>query len=255
MLNLFKRNPINSKLISDKQLLNLAQKVVRRYVTNGSIPLKEMEDIQMGIVERFLLKHDHIKKAYIGKANVTTYCVAVLNKMCCEHIRKEVKQWKQQPTEHMELGQTSHTNTMTRLVIDDESRLLKKIICLFGHERYKVRLFMAYFYQLVIAELDIQYYDKNYIKNNLKELFEKIDLKNKGEIYKILSMAVQRAEQKELKPDAVRAWLNKTIDKVVVRLNGPFNRAYYDKDSTQILFEFYYTKHIAEGKEHFKEEA
>ena len=254
MLKILKGKQINSRLISDNQLLELAQKVVQRYVASGSIPDKEQEDIQMGIVEKFLQKHDHIQKAFSGKAKASTYCVAILNKMCCEFIRKEVKQWKQQPTEQIEQGQTSHRNSLEQLVINDEIRLLNKIISLFNDERYKVRLFMAYFYQLIIAELDIECYDRNYKKNNLNQLFRQIDLKNKGEIYENLAIAVQKSENKKVKSDAVRMWLNKTIDKIIVRLNGPFNRANYDKESTQILFEFYYTKLTAD-KRTFKKEA
>ena len=42
------------------------------------------------------------------------------------------------------------------------------------------------------------------------------------------------------KADAVRMWLNKTIETIITRLNGPFNRANYTKETFHQLFEIYY---------------
>jgi hypothetical protein len=47
-------------------------------------------------------------------------------------------------------------------------------------------------------------------------------------------------EHKSVKPDAVRMWLNKTMDKIIDQLNSPFQRANYDRDSLRTLFEHYY---------------
>lgn len=243
MLRIGKGTQKNRKLISDKQLLDLSKKVVSRYVSNGAIPAKEQEDIQMGIVEKFLMKHDDIQRAYKGKAKVTTYCVAVLNKMCCEQIRNELKNWKLQPVEQVETEKTSARKVFAKLVITDEVRLLNKIICLFNEERYKVHLFLAYFYQLVIEEYDIACYDRNYLENKLPVIFGQINLKTKGEIFDNLAVAVFKAESKNVKADAVRMWLNKGLEKIIVRLNGPYRRAEYDRESAQILFEIYYLMH------------
>ncbi|MCT4589072.1 MAG: hypothetical protein N4A71_14715 [Carboxylicivirga sp.] len=248
MLAVDKKNSKRIKLLSDHQILDLAQKVVQHYVNKGTIPEKEKEDIQMGIVEKFLQKHEQINNAYNGQAKASTYYIAVLNKMCCEHIRKEIKYWKQKPTDEIEPGQTTEALSMEKLVINDEIKLLDNIIRLFANDRFKIRLFLAYVYRLIIYETDIKLYDKNYLKHKLKQLFKKSEPKSKSEIFENLSIAVQRAENKNVKADAVRMWLNKSIDKIIVKLNGPFNRANYDKESAQILFEYYYAKLTADKR-------
>ncbi|MCT4644470.1 MAG: hypothetical protein N4A74_05730 [Carboxylicivirga sp.] len=254
MLKIIKGKKSNKRLIPDELLLVLAHKIVHQYVLKGSIPKKEEDDIKMAIVEKFLEKHDQLKQAFNGNAKRSTYCVAILHKMCCEQIRKSIKQWKQQPSEQIESGQTNKEHSMNQLVINDEIQLLDNIINLFNGERFKVRLFMAYAYQLIIAEQDIQKYDKHYKKHQLNQLFKQTELKSKGEIFSNLAIAVQKAENKNVKADAVRMWFNKVIDKIIVRLNGPFNRADYDKESTQILFEFYYNK-FSNNKRPLKKEA
>jgi hypothetical protein len=250
MQDILKISKNRGKLLSDSELLDLAGKVVNHHVKNGSIPLKEKEDIQMGVVEKFLLKADSITAAFKGEAKLSTYYTAVLHKMCCELIRKNIKQWNQVPSEEIHLGESTAESTLERLVINDEIRLLKKILVLFAEESNKLRLFLAYYYQLVVLERDISRYDQDYIKNKLDTLFTQIDIKNKGEIFERLAIAVQRAEKKNIKSDAVRMWLNKSIDSIVERLNGPFNRAGYDKESMQILFEMYYSKRNSKPLNH-----
>jgi len=247
MLEVFGSQKNSTRLISDEQLLLIAQKIVHRYVYARAIPQKEEEDVKMAIVEKFLLKHDAIRKAYNGESKVTTYCISILNRMCCEVIRKELKQWKQQPTENFESGNTDFNSTSTQLVINDEINQLEKIINLFDEEKDKVRLFMAYYYQLQIRDSDIKLYDSNFEKNKLKSLFLQIDIKNKGDIYVNLAFAVERVENKKIKADAVRMWLNKVIEQIITRLNGPFKRANYNKESVQILFEYFYSKHNESG--------
>lgn len=231
----------NSKLISDTELLLLSGKVVARYVKAGTIPTKEEEDVKMAIVEKFLIKHDSIKKAFSGKAKVSTYCIAVLNRMCCEIIRKELKHWKIDNNEVPDVPNNiiSHAD---KLVISDEVKLLHKILLLFGDEFVKIKLFLAFYFQLNIYENDIAGYSLN---KKVRELFSDSGVKNKGEIFECLTEAVGIVEKKEVKADAVRMWLNKNTDKIIQRLNGAFGRANYDKDSFQILFEYYYSDKLS----------
>ncbi|MDA3890300.1 MAG: hypothetical protein PF517_01400 [Salinivirgaceae bacterium] len=225
-----------NKLISDTDLLLLSDKVVARYASAGTIPEKDKKDVKMAIVEKFLLKHDTIKKAFTGKAKVSTYCIAILNRMCCEIIRKELKHWKNS-NEELQDVQDNSISDADKFTIKDEVNLLHRILLLFGDEQIKLRLFLAYFYGLTIQNIDIENYSLN---ENVDSIFKETGIKNKGEIFVQLAKVVNNAEQKELKADAIRMWLNKCIAKIILRLNSPFNRANYDKDTLQILFEYYY---------------
>lgn len=249
MLKLLNTNLQNKTLISEIDLLALSEKVVSRYVAAKTIPLKDKEDVQMAMVEKFLLKQELIKKSFKGDSKVSTYCIAVLNRMCCEVIRSELKHWKNQLIETEDKSSTSILKTSEQLLINDEKALLQKIFILLGNECYKTIVFLAYYYKLFPKEFEVQQYDKNYIENKLIELLSNNESNTKGEIFNILSKTVNLVEGKEVKHDAVRMWLNKNIDIVIARLNGPFNRTSYDKESLQILFEYYYFEEdVREGK-------
>lgn len=225
--------------LSKDDIVPLACKVVDRYVYKRVIPEREREDAQMSVAEKFLLKYDQIKSTYSGKASVNTYCVAVMNRMCCEVIRKEVKNWNVLSDDETE--STAHDiSSADRTVILDEVNLLKSVLLMFDDEHVKLKLFMAYYYQLKLVMQDMADYDVDYIEHRLPALLAvKLGI-DKTQIFKNLSRAVWLAEHKEHKRDAIRMWLNKRMHQIIVRLNGDCKRAGYDKETLRLLYEFYY---------------
>jgi len=238
--------------LPEDKLLYLADKVVVRYVIKGVVPRREHEDTKMLIVEKFLLKQESIIKNYSGKAKVTTYCISVLNNMCCEIIRKELKHWKNNLVEIPKSDVSNEYDTNKALIISDEIRYLNNVMILFDLDKYKINIALAYYYQLEVSTIDICKYVKIHKCQNVPTL-NSIELKRKGEIFNNLAAFVCIVENKNIKSDAVRIWLNKVINTIIKRLNSPFDRANYDKDSFQILFEMYHRRRNMESSDKNKE--
>lgn len=241
---MFKLKPNNYNCfesIKDEEILLLASKVVNRYASKGSIPHREKEDVAMSIVEKFLTKKELISKNFQCNSKFSTYCISILNNMCCEIIRRDLKHWNIQDTENQQFEEQSELSSIDKLAIKDEIRYLHKIILLFGDQTPKVRLFTAFYLYLSILEKDMQKYDAKYIKNNLIDLLTLNENLSKGEIFKKLSEVVNIVENKDSKPDAIRMWLNKTRNIIIDRLNMSKDNTHYDTESYHILFEYYYT--------------
>jgi len=228
--------------ISSEEVMHLSQKVVKRYVNRGSIPRREEEDITMWVVEKFLVKKEKIVNSFKGQSLFSTYCISVLNRMCCEVIRKEVKHWDLSDNQHENFSSFDTVNSDDLLLIKEEIGLLNKIIMFLGTERYKTKLFFAYYYRLLILMEDISNYDINYIEHKLNEIFLSENNLSKGQIFYNLAEVHNRVENKEIKPDAVRMWLNKNRNIIINRLNRNTGKANYDTDSFQALFEYYYVE-------------
>lgn len=241
MLKRLELKKSNTNLLSDELIIHLTEKVVQRYVEAGTIPKKEKEDVKMSVIEKFLQKQNSINNAYKGDAKISTYYVAVLSRMTCEVIRKELKHWKNQNQDNFDNEIYTDTDLEEKLIIKDETKLLNRILLIFDDEFFKIKLFLAYFYQLKIDESLIKEYDNNCKINNIETYFSQTNLNNKGDIFKNLANIVNIVENKDLKADAIRMWLNKCINKIIFRLNNPYNRANYDKESLGILFEYYFT--------------
>lgn len=234
-----------NKLLSDELLLQIAEKVVNNYVYAGTIPAKEKDDVKMAIVEKFLVKQDKIAKGFKGNSKVSTYCIAILNRMCCEIIRRDLKHWNSSDGEADDKTSNNQLSASDKLAIGDEVSLLSKILVLFGNEQFKLLVFLAFYYKFDPNETAVKNYDQNYKANKLMTLLLPDEDQSKGVVFTILANIVNLVELKDVKADAVRMWLNKNIDTLIARMNGQFNRANYDKESLQILFEYFY---FDEGK-------
>lgn len=226
-------------LISEYELLKLAKKVVNCYAQ--TIPSADREDVVMSLVECYLMQEQEIYDRFNGQSKESTYVIAILNRMCCGVIRKELKYWQLFDQECLFYqNQVSNSNAATfNLLIDDEISYLKKVLTLL-EDGEKVISFLAFYYLLKAKPEYVQAYDPGCDRNHTMELLNAESSLSKGEIFERLASIVNIVEHRNVKADAVRMWLNKQLHTVVLRLNGPFNRANYDKDSFQVLFEYFY---------------
>ena len=217
----------------------IANRVVSRYVYRLVIPAREKEDVVMAIVEKFLNQKEKIERAFEGKSKITTYFIAILNRMCCEVIRKESRHWysivEGEPQMNESLQQTKPFETEKRFAISNEVKRLNNTLLLFNGERAKLNLFLKFYFDLPIEYSEIKDYSLEKAEA-VKEMFEDAEQKSKGELFEILSQVVNLVEGKSVKGDAVRMWMNKQIDIILTRLNlnGISN---HDKDSLVILLE------------------
>lgn len=229
-------------IIKESELLLLAERVVSRYVYSHKLPRREAEDVKMGIVEKFLHKQEQIASKFQGKSTIKTYCIAILNRMCNEMIRKEIKHWNYAYDEHKININTNKYDASQKLLIRDEINALDKIMQLFDDEMHKARIFMAYSYKIPVREEDVKNYDKLYKQNKTIQLLDIDRIGSKAEMFENLAQLVNAVEHKNIKGDAARMWYNKTTSKIILRLNNSFISTNYDKDSLEILFEYYYVR-------------
>jgi len=229
----------NTPLISPQELMQYSERVVNRFIAKRSIPYREKEDVQMYIIEKYIAKQTKIENSFLGKSKASTFCYAVLNRMCLEVIRKEIKHWNLTDEDKHPDSVSHGLNSEESAVVNDEIRHLDKLIQLFFDEAAKVKLFIALYYRLEIRNVDIEDYDCDYITNKLSEVLDLEKDINKAELFNAFAYAINCVENKSIKADAVRMWLNKNINILIKRLNNGC-RAEYDKDSFQVLFEYYY---------------
>ncbi len=229
-----------ANMLSNELLLDYASKVVLHYVNKGSISNSDKDDVKMSIVEKFLAKKDKILAAFQGKSTITTYCYAVLNRMCCEIIRKDIRENNKHQNSDYEQIYPLYNSISKNIFIEDEIKILEKIFLSFNDEKSKVILFLKFIYDIPILETDVQnYFGK--MDSQLKGIL----LNNKGDLpasekYIILQEIVNFCEGKHISSDAVRMWHKKVITRIIERLNGTIQRSNFNKESLGILMEYMY---------------
>lgn len=224
---------------TEQELLPIVKGVVRRYVQRKAIPNREREDVEMEVLEKFLKQKDKIYNAFEGKSKFSTYCIAVINRMCCEVIRKECKQWYLVPdtedgTKFKEPTLNSH-DAEKQLLFKLEVNRLQSVLYFFNNDYAKLVLFLKVYFSIPICNDDINSYANSY-SEEVRSII--MDEKNstKGDVFIRLAGVVNIVEQKEIGGDAVRIWFTNQVNIIIRRLNGN-GIANHDKESLSILLE------------------
>jgi hypothetical protein len=225
-------------IISSDELLKMAEKIVSRYIFKGAIPMRDKEDVVMGMVEKFLSSQEKISKSFKGDSKISTYCIAILNRMCCEIIRREFKRWKEVNNEEafqIELNGTKEYETSKKVVIQSEIDRFWRIMELFYQEKAKILLCVKFILGIEIQKIDVRNYT-NHKENFYFDQFKALIDASLADKYAFLASLVNKVENTNVKGDAIRMWLNKKTDSIIYRLNGN-GSSKYDKQSLTILLE------------------
>lgn len=205
-------------------IIKISNMIVQKYINSKIIPLKEKEDVVMSIVEKFWNSREKINNSFQGKSQITTYYSAILNKMCCEYIRKEKKHWYSTIDYEYDDFMTTHKSysfeTEKNIIIKNEICRLKKALNFFGKNSFKVRLFLKYYFNVIINNNDIESYTAehyDFVRNKLRNTENRKI--SKAEKFENIACIINNIENKNIKPDAARMWLNKNIQILLFRLN------------------------------------
>lgn len=233
-----------------EQLMEIVKKVVSRYVSKGSIPKREASDAEMTVFEKFWDNRDKILCAFQGKSQLKTYCIAVANRMCCEFIRKEKKHWNQlhEGMETVaELNNNTHHHEAEKVMhFNNEIKRLSNAMHLFNGEAAKFKLFLKYYLEIPFNEKDVKAYC-----NKPELVFSKLrqdDNLSKAEKFEHLAEIVNLVEEKSVKSDSVRMWLNSRMNTLITRLNGQ-GISSHNNETLTVLMEMMHNQSCGSGAE------
>lgn len=239
--------------ITDDKILSIVKSVVGKYVQCKVIPQREFDDVEMSVVEKFYNQKEKIFNAFEGKSKITTYCVAVINRMCCEVIRKESKHWHMVVNDEGSLLQmgfnTNAYEAEKEVVLKQEVERLRNLMYFFNDEKAKVILFTKVYFDIPICINDVNEYANSKAKE-VMSILNKEDIKLKGDTFTCLARVVNLVENKNVGGDAVRIWFTNQTNTLIKRLNGN-GIAQYDKESLSILFEILYKDNSSVSKSGF----
>lgn len=220
------------------QISHLAEAVVGRYVARKVIPKREQEDVMMVVLEKFIFQKDKIMAAFQGKSSAKTYCVAVINRMVCEVIRKESRHWYavvESEQEPFQYSQGSSMEAEKELIIKNEVVRFNQSLLFFNGTGAKVNLFLKYYFGLPTQQSDYERYGRGQA-DELNKILHVDEMLSKGIAFNQMAKAVNLVEGKHLKGDAVRMWLNNQMEVILDRLNAS-GGSQHNRESLALLCE------------------
>ena len=236
-------NDSNNKYIINKayeEILPWIKVVVARYVGKGIIPHREQEDAEMAIMEKFINQKEKIDMSFKGNSKLSTFYIAVINKMCCELVRKESRQWYSISDDIVDRCEKFSVNSSIesdkKLAITMEIKRLTDVMFFFNGDRTKVNLCLKIYFDIDMTEKEIREY-KHILDSDVKVVLNRPKDMSKAEKYDLMAIIINNAEGKNIKGDAIRMWLEKKIQIILSRLNSK-HESNHDKESLGILLEY-----------------
>jgi DNA-directed RNA polymerase specialized sigma24 family protein len=223
---------------SDEQILTITDIILKKFVKNHGIDYHNFEDFRQEVLEKFYTKKDTIMDAYTGKAKPETYVSAVIYRMTLGVIRndKNFRKYQADIEPSTELQKEKVRTPEEELLIENEKHYLRLVINTLP-DTNKALLFLKTYFRISITQEDLRAYCIKLQGSELSERFNRADEMTDKEIYECLCDAENSIQTKQVKPDAVRMYINKMINVLLIRLNGRNQRCYYTKDSLAYLFE------------------
>ena len=213
--------------------------VVAKYISRGAIPERERSDVEMAITEKYLLKSDQINNAFQGRSKLTTYYAAVINRMCCEIIRKEQKHWyavSESEALYKKESGTVAFDAAKQTLLKEELKRFSFALALFDNILAKVILFLKYNFDIPIKSEEIQSYAGLKKMNQAAAILTKRSDLSKAELNENLAELVLLIENKKVGGDAIRMWTNKQIDILIERMNGN-SQQFHTRETISIMLE------------------
>jgi len=232
------------EFIAQKELIRITEIIIRKFISRGVIPHTEFDDVKQSVLANYYQKQTQIENGYNGSAKAETYCSAVLYRMTCEIIRKELSYWKNSRKEQE--YDTASKAVINRelspeenLLIKNEVGLLKKVLLTLGSEKTKTEFFLRAFYQLNFSGIEDCPTTYLPFAEQLQLTFDKYQNISEKDIFKVLSDLIFESEGKKVAYDAVRMYVNKQVLHITERLNYCKGGSTYNKKTLGILFEYY----------------
>ncbi len=233
----------NNKYSGNKAIIDVmqwAKVVVSRYVSKGVIPNREQEDVEMAIVEKFLRQQEKIDQSFKGNSKLSTFYIAVINKMCCEVVRKESRHWYTVSDDIQAVDRLGNADSSIesdkKLAISYEIKRLTDVMLFFNGDRAKINLCLKIYFDIDVKEWEIREY-KGINNSDIIRVLNRSKEMSKAEKYDFMAEIINNAEQKNTKGDAVRMWLEKKIQTILLRMNN-LHESNHDKESLGILLEY-----------------
>jgi DNA-directed RNA polymerase specialized sigma24 family protein len=229
------------KDFSDEQVLTITDIILKKFIKNKGIDYHNFDDFRQEVLENFYTKKDKIMSAYSGKAKPETYISAVIYRMILGVIRndKNFRKYQADVEPATELQKEKVRTPEEELLIKNEKYYLSLILNTLPESK-KALLFLKSYFRVNITQEDLLAYCSKLQDYELSEKLNRSDEMTDKELYECLCDIENSVQLKQIKPDAVRMYINKMIDVLLARLNGRNQRCFYNKESLAYLFELVY---------------
>ena len=226
-----------------EMLEKISSIIVKKFIKAGYITPDDYQDYNQTLKTRYLTNREKIEGKFKADSLPQTYMSSVLKNMMLEELRSG-KKYKERSQEYEKAALLSGEKDRSlspeeRAVIENEKKHLQRVFLSLGKHRAKVLLGCKMIQRLKITDSEFEDYLDGRASNGAEKYLDFLPGEQNQDIYQKLCMITNLVEGKDNKPDAIRLWLGKKIEQIIMRLNsGSVSK--YDAETFGILLEAAY---------------
>lgn len=233
--------------------------IIGKYlVRSGYYKEEEAGDLYQEIAGWLIDKGDRVTGSHKGLSKFPTYLCTIVYYRCVELMRKRIRQrsneaaWIRLDTNDLadRLGyiKSNEMSAETKMILAEYCKRLSDILQTYGKKRSRLVFSLRSLSGLPVSVSDLP------INHLEKEDLEKLNVytahlnhseeaRSDQVVYHWLTLIFNLLERKNNSADAIRKWIDDHRDEIARLLNGIPPDASFDRESAQILFEYFENNH------------
>ena len=238
-IELLHKNP-NALVLKYQETVRI---IVKKFILSGIISRADFEDAVQEALSEVLTKIPTMQKQYNGMSLFKTYFSVIVRNSC---MREFAKARRKNIVHQAEIPDDGETDTVDKKIsLEEEIRRFKTVITLYYKQRPKLLLCLKLHYRIPLNAEDIRRWNPDCSSSDHAKLIENFgsnfDAKDYAEIFRIITPIMNRHENKNNSPDAVRKWIDSKIDEIIDLMNGVCKRTNYDDETLKTLVDDFFS--------------
>jgi RNA polymerase sigma factor (sigma-70 family) len=228
------------------QFDSLIRVVSKKFAASNKLHPFTEEDLYQYITLRLMENLPAIRFNYKGNAKVKTYLAAVLRNYAHEFIRKNKLQLLPSISLN-KFGSIPYEEIQEATIKWDkraELERIKRIMILFGNKQGKIEFVLKGFCRMPLSEVELNpFREKHHDFEWIKELIRKLNSYQKPtdkDIISLLNQLFNHLDGKNNGDEAMRKWIDRTLNEIIELLNSSKDKRFYNKDGLTALLTIYF---------------
>ena len=233
-IELLNKNP-HQLILNNQKLIDT---IICLFIRSGQFRPEEYDEVKQQVNESLLKSISNIRNQFQGKSLFKTYLSIIIKNLCKEILRKKNK------PHYILLDdiyvQYAHAEAINSIVFEEEMTRLQKAIELYYKQKWKLLLCLKLKFKMPFNYNDFSNMNKGISKDEFDNFVQRVmPFQDSPDvvIFTALTDIINRYENKNNSPDALRKWIKSKIDELIDILNGEPPTSHYNEETFQILFE------------------
>lgn len=212
--------------------------IIHQFIRAGKFRFEDKNDIKQQVNEELLKKISKIQSQYQGKSSLKTYLSVIVTNICNDITQFDRKITFVSVKESM--IQDFDAKAFENLLIKEEIKNLRNTFNLYHRQKPRLLLLLKLKFRMPVGFNDLNAVHPNITIFEFEQFMVRIaPYKDNTDvvIFSALTEILNKHENKNNTPDAMRKWIKQKINELIDIMNGNPPVSNYNEETLQILFE------------------